>query len=123
QRDGHPLPARTAERDVDIAFSVHYRIGDGMKIVGDLQSNRDRKWLALLCPGEHAYCPRACTFRDADYEALRAAERDSRFRFAKTDQRPDEAAGDEAAAANFHFAARNGGGWHHTFDARHSVFF
>src|ERR1700691_1084503 len=61
KRDGNFLSALAAEGDVDIAFRVYRRTGDGMQIVGNLRAERHGKWHAFDAAHAHADCssPRA----------------------------------------------------------------
>src|SRR5262245_51426069 len=66
KRDGNPLAARPAEGDVGVALGVDGRIRDRVKVVGDLQTDRDRKGLALLGTGADTNCPAANPAVDAE---------------------------------------------------------
>src|SRR6266851_3349646 len=77
------IPVRPGKGDVDVAFEIHRRICDRMKIVRDLQSDVYGMRLAFVAGSGHAHRASVRAFRDARDQPALAGQRQAGFRLAE----------------------------------------
>src|SRR5579872_4971809 len=123
KRHRNRLPARPAERHINIPFEIDRRIPDGMQVVCDLQSDRHRMRRALSVSVCDAHRSVARAIRHAHNHAILGDQHQSRIRLAEIHIRPRTNARRKPAPANHHFTAGNCRRRSYTFNVRHAVFF
>ena len=123
QRHGNALPARPGKGDVDVAFEIHRRICDRMKIVRDLQSDVYGMRLAFVAGSGHAHRASVRAFRDARDQPALAGQRQAGFCLAEAHHRACLRPRYEAAPVDGDLAAWNGRGRRNSLNVRNAVFF